>query len=135
MKRFSTLQATAAAMLLLGATISARAETWVGPAPSNGSLGGVWNTASNWSPASVPNAAGASASFNSTNVTVNRAYTFSADVTIGSLSILNNSTTTNIWSVVDQASPALTFDSGSAAPATITVTGTNGGTATSNIIR
>jgi autotransporter-associated beta strand protein len=137
MKLSRTLAAAATVAVLLSSTHSARAATWIGPPPSNGSLGGDWNTASNWDTNSVPNSAGASASFNGTNVTANRAYTFSANVTIGSLSISNNSAATNTYSVVDQVTPSLTFDSGVVGvPATVTVTGTNGVTSgTANLIR
>ncbi len=127
MKRFSLLSAMIAALVTCSSTTT-RAETW-----ASTSVGGDWSVPGNWTPATVPNGPGAVANFDTG--TANRAYTYGQDITIGTLNITNNSTFTNIWSVVDQTSPSLTFDSGGTGPATINITGTNGGTAQSNIIR
>src|SRR6478672_8128344 len=104
MKRFSILAALAAAVLLSFTTF-ARAETW---ALNSGS--GDWNTAANWSPASVPNAVGASAIFNDATATGNRTATLGADTTVGSISFSNNSARTNTIGTQNAATPTLTFD-------------------------
>lgn len=61
---------------------------WIGVGVSGGTGGTDFNTASNWSPAQVPGATDNASITTTTAATI----TLSADVTIGSLTILNNAT-------------------------------------------
>ncbi|MHA3770629.1 autotransporter-associated beta strand repeat-containing protein [Verrucomicrobiota bacterium sgz303538] len=105
------------ALLLCGAHPS-HAETWV---PGTG---GSWNTAANWSPASIPNGVGAVAIFDSP--TAKRDVTLDAAITVGSILINNDSTFTSSNSIASGTTTppgSLTFDEVGAGPAAITVTG------------
>ncbi len=107
--------------LLLGQALSMRAETWNLPA------GGSWNTAINWNPASVPNGAGANATFNNAASgsnpaqTGNRTVTADAAQTVGSINFNNDAANTFTTSVTTGTGGSLTFDETGAGPATITV--------------
>jgi len=61
---------------------NARAQTW------NLDANGSWNKAANWSPATIPNGIGASATLGGV-ITANRSITLGANVTVGSL-VLDN---------------------------------------------
>src|SRR4051812_13741867 len=78
-----------------GEVLAVGGSNWVGPPPSNGSLGGDWNTATNWSPAVVPNSIGAAATIGTTAATTGREFTFSSNITIGSLSIVDPANSDN----------------------------------------
>lgn len=54
--------------------------------------GGSWNTASNWNPATVPNAAGVEAEFSGGNPGNGETITLASSVTIGTLTIDNTNT-------------------------------------------
>ncbi len=128
MKRFSLLSAMIAALLTCSST-SVHAETW-----ASTTTGGVWDVPGNWNPASVPNAPGAVATFAFDGGTA-RSFTYGQDITIGTLNIINDSSVQSVWSTANLTTPSLTFDSGGTGPATINISGLNGGTAQSNIIR
>ena len=88
--------ANVALMLSPGARV-AQAESWIGPAPADGSVGGDWNTAAHWDLATVPNAIGASATINGSPVTTasTRNLPTSVATTLGSLTFNDNNTDTN----------------------------------------
>src|SRR5438093_1099693 len=83
------IAAIAAVMFAGGQRYALAATVWNQPA------GGSWNTAANWTPAAVPNAAGANATFNNAASgsnpaqTGNRTVTADAAQTVGSI-IFNN---------------------------------------------
>jgi autotransporter-associated beta strand protein len=101
-------------------------ETWTLPA------GGSWNTAVNWNPASIPNAAGANATFNGAATalnpaqTGNRTVTLDAAQTVGSI-LFNNDLSTFTNSLTVGSSGSLTLDGAGAGPAIITTTGSGTG--------
>jgi autotransporter-associated beta strand protein len=101
---------------LLGNVRSLRAETWVQP------NAGSWNVAGNWSPASVPNGAGASATFNS-DQTATSAVTLDAAIKVGSITITNLTTFQN---QIQNGTGSLDFDAASG-DATFTVNGVDTG--------
>ena len=116
------------AVMLSPGTRPAHAETWIGPAPGDGSLGGDFNNAAHWNPASAPNAVGAVAIFNGSPVLTNSTRTnpLSVATTLGSLQFNDNntdaSTATRATTVGADGGPLLTFDNGGAG-ATINLTG------------
>ncbi|MCC7193389.1 MAG: autotransporter-associated beta strand repeat-containing protein, partial [Phycisphaeraceae bacterium] len=84
------------------------AATWNSSSPGN------WNSTSNWSPSTVPNGAGDSASFTS-NITANTVITLDTDVTLGSLLMRDdafvNSEGSHQWQITDSTNTyKLTFD-------------------------
>lgn len=105
--------------LLACITHPLHAETWIGPS-GDGSQSGSWATNANWSPNTVPNAIGASATFNS-NQTATRTISLDGATKLGSLSITNDTTFMNV--VQDGTGGSLEFDA-SSGNATITVSGT-----------
>lgn len=94
----------------------AQAAVWVGPTAPPGSAGGVWTTASNWSPADVPDTSGESAVFQA-DQTANRAIT-GASGTITTLSFDTTNVAANDFT--NSVAGTLTLGSG---PATVAVTG------------
>jgi autotransporter-associated beta strand protein len=108
-----------AAAILLGYLSPLRAETWIGPT-GDGGQGGSWNAAANWNPASIPNAVGASATFNS-NQTATRTINLDTAVKVGSIAITNDTTAMNV--IQDGTGGTLEFDAASG-NATITAGGT-----------
>lgn len=119
------LTSSVAALLLFEAS-TASGQTWVPGA------GGSWNTATNWSPAVVPNAIGASAIFNSptaarTVTTDSGAGGFTVGaITFDIASTFSNSLTTGT------AGSNLKLDNGGAG-ATITTTGAGTGNTTISV--
>lgn len=109
------------AALLLAATLMARAETW------NLEGGGSWTNAGNWNPANVPNAVGASATFNNAasgdnpaqanNTTIN----LDGTKTVGSITFNNNAANTFTYAIATGSGGPLVFDESGAGPATVTV--------------
>jgi autotransporter-associated beta strand protein len=107
----------ATALLLLAAPCSVvRAQTWSVDAA------GPWNTAANWSPATVPNTAGAAANFGNVN-TAARTVTLSGTTrTVGSITLDSAAA----WTI---NSGTLVLNSGTAAAGSISVGNTNGNAA------
>ena len=115
-----------------------RALSIVGPVPFatagvwNLAGGGSWNTASNWNPATVPNATGDSATFNGAATannpaqTANRTVTLDAQQTVGSI-IFNNDLSTFTNTLSPGAGGSLVLDQTGAGPATILTMGTGTG--------
>jgi hypothetical protein len=86
--RNALTMATIMAIGLAGVAVSSTvAATWVDP-DGGGNDGGQWNTASNWSPADIPNTAAESAVFNG-DLGNDKIQVDGTDVTIGSLTITN----------------------------------------------
>jgi fibronectin-binding autotransporter adhesin len=114
------------AILLVGGARSATAAIiWNAP------LGGSWNSAGNWNPATIPNAVGANATFNGAATannpaqTGNRTVTVDAAQTVGSI-VFNNDLSTFTNSLTAGTAGSLTFDETGAGPATITVPAASG---------
>src|SRR4051812_15196611 len=122
MKSFSAF-ALAAALLLT--TSSLPAETW-----QLSSGDGLWGDPNSWSPASVPNAVGAAATFNSPTaartITLGDGNTY----TVGSMNITNNAAPTGFTSTIrnnssnTRGAASLIFDATGAGPVVINVAGT-----------
>ena len=118
------------AFCLAAACSSALAQsTWVAATATTGTLTQTWNTSSNWSPASVPNAVGASVSFSGTwNQGVNNIQLLgSATTTIGSITMTNIGTgttaTTGKFNLTATTGTAtLKLDTGSATQPSINYT-------------
>jgi autotransporter-associated beta strand protein len=115
--------------MALGAS-AAHAETWVGPTPADSSLGGDWNTATNWNPQSVPNAIGATATIPGTPSTgaSTRNFPWSAPTTVGTLLLNDNDTDATITTRAnnlgtDSASSSLLTFNGGGSGSTLTTTG------------
>jgi hypothetical protein len=75
-----------------------RAQVWIGPGGTGDS--GSWATATNWNPATIPNAVGAAVTFDTPPA--NRAVTVdsgAAGFTVGSITFTNNSAFTNALQV------------------------------------
>ena len=112
----------AAAAGLAGRPPAGRAETFQ---PTTGTTN-TWNSAANWSPASIPNGVGASAVFNGAATannpaqTGNRTATLDVPITVGSITF-NNDLSTFTNSITTGTNGALTLDAAGAGPATINV--------------
>ncbi len=110
----------AAAFFLCNAT-STRAETWNQPA------GASWITATNWNPASVPNAIGASPIFNNAASAsnpaqnANRSVTADAAQTVGSILFNNDAANAFTTSLTAGTGGSLIFDETGVGPATISI--------------
>jgi autotransporter-associated beta strand protein len=93
--------------------------------PTSGTA--TWNAAANWNPATVPNAVGASATFNNAASgsnpaqTGNRTITADAALTVGTITFNNDGANAFTNSVTTGTGGTLTFDEVGAGPATITV--------------
>ena len=119
-----------AAIILAGSSQHVFAQsTWVAATATTGTLTQTWNTSSNWSPASVPNAVGASVSFSGTwNQGVNNIQLLgSATTTIGSITMTNIGTgttaTTGKFNLTATTGTAtLKLDTGSATQPSINYT-------------
>ncbi len=101
--------------ILLGLSSLVSAQTW------NRNANGNWSTASNWTPATVPNAVGANATLGNI-ITSARTVMVNSNATIGSLTI----NATNNYTVSTSAfgeSSTLTMDATGAGPATINIMG------------
>src|SRR6478735_6105181 len=100
------------------AAAQGRSETW------NGALTGTvqWNSTLNWSPASVPNAIGAAATFPN-SPTANMTVQLGAPITVGSIDVTNGGTT-QIFTISNGTGGSLTFDT-SGSEAAFTMGGTN----------
>src|SRR4030095_166163 len=107
------VRGSSALMLLFASIAITHAETW------NLTSGGSWNNPANWTPGSVPNGIGASATFTSIQTT-DRVITFDAVVTIGTLDITNGTSFSNTIGVGFTA-PPITFDAPGSNAATISV--------------
>src|SRR5436309_13006268 len=111
------LAAGAAALLLCHAP-AARGQTW------NLAGGGTWNSTASWNPASIPNAVGASATFNGAASgsnpaqTANRTVTLDGAKTVGSITF-NNDLSTFTDTISTGTGGPLTFDEVGTGPATI----------------
>lgn len=101
--------------LLVCQSPSSQAETYV---PTAGTTS--WSLNTNWNPATVPNAVGAAALFDSP--TAARTITLDAAITAGSLSFNINTNFTN--TISNGTNGSLTLDAAGAGPATITTNGT-----------
>ena len=105
--------ALAVGCLVSIAAPGARAQTWIGPGGTGDT--GNWGVATNWNPATIPNAVGASAIFNDApsarTVTVQPA-TGTASYTVGSLTFNVGSANANVLTVTTGNS--LVFDNGGA---------------------
>lgn len=110
-----------AAALLVCHTIPAQAETWNLPAA------GSWNLAANWTPASIPNAVGASAIFNDAASgsnpaqTANRNITADGAQTVGSITFNDDAANAFTTSLTTGTGGPLTLDATAAGPATISI--------------
>jgi fibronectin-binding autotransporter adhesin len=124
-----TLFACATGSLYFGAP-RALAETW------NLGVGGSYNSAANWNPASIPNAPGANATFNGAATalnpeqTANRTITLDGTKTVGSI-LLNTDLGAFTNTIQTGTGGPLVFDEAGAGPATITTQG--GGTGNTQI--
>ena len=127
----SALAVSVAALFLGGAT-STQAQTW------NLAGGGSWATAANWNPASVPNAVGASVTFNGAATgsnpaqTANRSVNLDGAKTVGSITF-NNDLSTFTDTIATGTGGPLTFDEVGSGPATITTQGTGTGNNTISV--
>jgi autotransporter-associated beta strand protein len=110
-----------------------QAQTW------NLAAGGSWNTAGNWSPASIPNGVGASVTCNSaasgSNIaqTGNSALTLDGSKTVGAITFNNDSGSTFTYAINTGTGGPLIFDAAGAGPASITVNSTSGSTGNDTI--
>ena len=110
------------AALLSSIPPSASAETWTIAGGSS------WGTAANWNPASVPNAIGASATFNGAATgsnaaqTANRTITLDGARTVGAI-VFNTDLSTFTNQLATGTGGSLIFDALGAGPATITTMG------------
>src|SRR5207249_2357819 len=103
---------------LAWAVPSSQAQVWIGPGGAGGS--GNWGDSTNWDTGTVPNAVGASATFNDPPAA--RTITMNGNFTVGALTTTINATFSNTFS----GSSSLTFDNGGAG-ALLTVNGTGTG--------
>ena len=102
---------------------SAQAEVWNLPA------GGTWNAEASWTPATIPSAIGANATFNNALTgsnpaqTGNRTVTTDAAQTVGSIQFNNSADSANTFtnSITAGSSGSLILDAVDAGPATINV--------------
>src|SRR4051812_9638415 len=120
MKSFSAFALAAAVVLT---TSSLPAETWQ---PSIGDAN--WGDAVNWSPASVPNAVGASATFNAPTGTRTVSLGTGNNYTVGSINAtiasFSTSIRNNVGTTQTRGAASLTFDAAGTGPVLITVDGT-----------
>jgi autotransporter-associated beta strand protein len=108
--------------VLAGLSTLVQAETWV---PTTGD--GSWGDTANWSPASVPNAVGASATFDSPTGTRTATLGDTNSYTVGSLNLTNNSASTTTIrnnSTATRGAATLHFDAAGSGPVVITAGGT-----------
>jgi fibronectin-binding autotransporter adhesin len=101
------------AILLYTAGLAAQ-ETW------NVDANGTWGNSANWTPATVPNGVGVSATFGN-KITATRTVTLDLNVTVGALAFDNFHT----YNIVPLVAQALTI-SNTAGSGTITLTNVNG---------
>jgi fibronectin-binding autotransporter adhesin len=110
----------AAAIGLYAADITS-AETWNSPTGTTS-----WNTATNWTPNTTPNAIGAAANFNGAATvdnpaqTANRTSSLDGTKTVGSI-LFNNDLSTFTNTISTGTGGPLVFDAAGAGPATINV--------------
>ncbi len=121
-------------LLLAWAARPAGAQTFQ---PATGTAS--WNVAANWNPAVVPNATGASATFNSAATaqnpaqTGNRTVTLDGSKTVGSITFNNDAANTFTNTITAGTGGSLIFDETGVGPATITVTSIAGATGNNTI--
>lgn len=87
----------------------------------------AWNVAGNWTPSGFPNSVGASATFNSP--TGNQTVSLSAAITVGTIGITNNESSS--FTLQNGTGGSLVLDATGSGEAAITVSGSN--TATNNV--
>jgi autotransporter-associated beta strand protein len=131
MPRWIAAVAGCAASVFLAATSSA--QTW------NLATGGSWNNAANWNPATIPNANGASVTFNNAASGSNPAQTGNSGVTldgtktVGSITFNNNAVNAFTYAINTGSAGPLVFDASGAGPATIVVNSVVGATGNNTI--
>jgi fibronectin-binding autotransporter adhesin len=129
MKSLSALILTA---ILLFIAPTAQAEVW------NLATGGTWNDTANWTPASIPNAVDANATFNNAASgsnpaqTANRAVTLDGATTVGSIAFNADAANAFTNTISTGTGGPLTFDV-TAGNATITTNGTGTGNNTISV--
>ena len=104
---------------LLTALANAPAQVWTNDNAGNAS--GLWSTAANWSPNSVPNSQDAIADFSTLTITGNSFITNDAPVTVGSLVFANATANGATWTLDGAGGNLITLDKSSGVP-TIAVT-------------
>jgi autotransporter-associated beta strand protein len=115
--------AAAVAGLLLSTASAAQAAIIWNQATGTGS----WNTASNWTPATVPNAVGENATFNNAASANNPAQTGNRTInldgaqTVGSITFNNDAANAFTNTIAAGTAGSLTFDDTGAGPATMSV--------------
>jgi fibronectin-binding autotransporter adhesin len=131
MTLYPRVSAACVAAILFSNVCAVRAQTSVVVSGS-----ASWNNSANWSPATVPNAVGASATFNGAATgsnpaqTANRTITADAALTVGSMTFRNDASTFTT-TITTGTGGSLAFDQSGAGPATIivpAVTGTGNNT-------
>jgi autotransporter-associated beta strand protein len=122
--RFFSFSLVTLSVLLLS-TGKVAAQTWTL------SAGGSWNAAADWNPSTVPNAVGASVTFNGAataanpDQTANRTVTLDGSQTVGSITF-NNDLSTFGDTISTGAGGPLIFDAAGSGPATLNVSGVSG---------
>ncbi|MFO0811121.1 MAG: PEP-CTERM sorting domain-containing protein [Gemmataceae bacterium] len=104
----------------------------------NSAGGGTWNASGSWTPATIPNAIGANATFNGAatgsnpDQNANRTVTLDAAQTVGSI-VFNTDLSTFTNSLTTGTAGSLTFDQTGTGPATITTMGAGTGNNTISV--